>query len=174
MESRYDFNTSRIIQGYLDQALPEFELEVYLGQAHPSGELENLTERFVAGVEGGLAYKLFTKKDRTRLIRNRERIRIDSINALNILAAFSGEFKQYINTASNYANEAGFGLVVVDGFGRICPTTGADLFDYGMGAPKIESVERFNKFLKLVKKAKPQLDVEHAGLMITLNSIFLP
>lgn len=149
MELQIDFNNPRILQGYKEQALPQAGLEESAG-------------RFVVGSEGGLAYTLFQEK-----LGFPMRFRVSSASEMAVVQDYFNSVQAYVTNAGKHAEQQGFGLVRVGDKNVISDGCGLDDFIYeaGLGSANIESAERFQTFLEMIKSGKGELDKQYERIV---------
>lgn len=151
MKFEIDFNYPAILHGHLNQALPQIGLE-------------ELAERFVVGSEGGLAYKLFSN----HLIKEVPiRIKSTSFREINANKQYYNAVEAYIQDSQNHAKRYEFGLVYVGEKRVIFPGINCDEFIYNVsiGSINIKSLEKFRRFLEMMKSGREYLDKGHAEVL---------
>jgi len=132
----YDFNHPSILKGYLEQAKPQYGLEDVKG--------------IVVGKSGGLAYHLFADEG-GGLPRE---FQITSFDSMNKVKKYFNEFEEFLYKNEKRALATGFLLVSINPNdnrifnGRISPL---DIYCAGIGDDTIENVQKFEKFLYMVK-----------------------
>lgn len=154
MELKIDFNNPRILQGYVEQALSQIGLEESAG-------------RIRAGSKGGLAYTLFQDKYRGFPLQ----FRISSASEMAIVQDYFNAVQAYVTNAGKHAEQHGFGLVIEN---EKVITNGISLDDFiynaGLGSSTIESAERFQAFLDMIKSGKKELNKQYEGLVEKVKS----
>lgn len=137
MDLKIDFNNPHILRGYLEQALPQI------------APREFLIRQMTIGKEGGLAYRLFNGSEWRNVP---EKPRMHTRDEIKLVKNYFGALETYIQTAEEHAKEHDFGLVYVKE-DDINPTLGVDypLFSVGMGDVSIGSVEKFERFMQMLK-----------------------
>jgi len=160
MELKIDFNNPRILQGYKEQALIQADLEESAG-------------RFVVGSEGGLAYTLFKDKfQRFPLHKDKFQgfplqFRVCSVSEMAVVQDYFSAVQAYVTNAGKHAKQQGFGLVRVGDRTVISDGCGLDDFIYeaGLGSVNIESAERFQTFLDMIKSGKSELNKQYERIV---------
>src|SRR3989344_3142560 len=150
MELKIDFNNPRILQGYKEQALIQADLEESAG-------------RFVVGSEGGLAYTLFKDKFQGFPLQ----FRVCSVSEMAVVQDYFSAVQAYVTNAGKHAKQQGFGLVRVGDRTVISDGCGLDDFIYeaGLGSVNIESAERFQTFLDMIKSGKSELNKQYERIV---------
>jgi hypothetical protein len=152
-----NFNNPTMLQAYKEQALSQVGLE-------------DFGHRIVVGEEGGLAYTLFKRKMDFPL-----QFRICSASEKESVLNYFDAIGTYLKNAGNHSERHQFGLVRVDPNNIITPGMGLDDFIYeaALGSLKIESAERFEAFLEMVKSGKGELDKQYERLVEKAKPLFL-
>lgn len=148
MGLKINFNNPRILQGHLEQALPQTSLQ-------------ESTKRFVVGSSGGLAYKLFENIYHGLPLQ----FRISSVSEMAAVQDYFNAVHGYVRDAGEHAGRHGFKLVLFDE--KEVSDYGLDDFIYstGLGSTDIESAERFQAFLEMIKSGKSKLDKQYEGIV---------
>ena len=149
------FDNPKILRGYLDQALTQVGLE-------------EARHRIIGGRDGGLAYTLFKDPVREILSEFRATSRSDKPAVKENLDAV----EKYIQSAEKHAKRYGFGLIAirkVEKFGTYLSLESC-IDPGGIGGP-IESPERFEEFLKMVKEVRGDLDEQYKLVETAFKSL---
>ena len=149
MALKIDFNNPQILAGHLEQALPQYGLQEVKG--------------ILIGKEGGLAYSLF--KDSYNSYNIVREFGATSLNEMSVVRAYFDAVQRYVQQGSEHAKKFGFDLVEAD-TSKTTVTNGLDLGSYiyyaGIGSATIENVERFKRFLEMVKEGHPEIERQYA------------
>lgn len=149
---KIDFNHPSILQGYLEQAKPQFALENVRG--------------IVVGKTGGLAYRLFAD-DGKELPTS---FNVRSIDSMKKVMSYLESIKAFIGESESYANNLGFRLVYINPPSNSISNgleSQSNIYFSGIGDKTIESVERFEKFLEMVKDYS-KINRERNGNLISI------
>lgn len=147
MNIEYNFNESNLLKAYLQQTIPQFEL----GEARFKIEV---------GENGGLTYNLFTVSDECC-----KQFTIDTINQMEKTIFYFSSVKHYLQYAEQHARSFDFGLVFKKNGSLIGPCSLEDtgmrssyIYHLGIGDSLIETRERLEEFLSMIKEGKDRLD----------------
>ncbi len=154
MALTFNFNDRRILERYLEQALPQ------LG-------LEDAASRFFSGREGGLGYLLFPNQDLAKMPE-----RIYNLYQMSLAQSYFSGVKNYLDFAEAYAKSQGFGLVAATSPDKEPPVIqlrtkddSISVYALGIGSPAIESAEKFENFLRMAKEKRGQMDEQYKNLI---------
>ncbi|HLD79332.1 MAG TPA: hypothetical protein VJA18_02130 [Candidatus Nanoarchaeia archaeon] len=161
MSFHYDFNDPNLISSYLEQALPQ-------------AGLEHDRKKFVIGHHGGIGYGLFSIGFR---YWDCSKANVATYNDLQQTRDYFGVIGAYIETAKTYAQGKGFGLV------SILPTNIGDRLTHfdrsspfhstGIGEVRLESLERLEGFLRMIKEGKPALEEQYQKVTASAKDLFV-
>lgn len=148
MALKINFNDPNIIRGYFDQEFPSMGLD------------EAGRSRFVIGREGGIAYRLFdgsiVRTYPTELI-------VRCASDISAGREYSMAVINYLHEARALAGERGFLLVYANNVcGDLCIgpwTEKSYLYLAGIGAISLESADKFEKFVNMIRDGRGKLDV---------------
>ena len=142
---KINFNNPHILRGHLEQALPQFEME-------------EVSQRFVIGREGGIGYRLFPSSD---LPIN---LRIGTLKEINAAMAYQKAIQHYcfliagriaassklelLKTEPNPSREKGLEQLGDNAY----------ILDAMIGRREIEDATQFELFLHCLKVHKEKLD----------------
>jgi hypothetical protein len=154
---KIDFNNPKILEGYLEQTIPQ------LG-------LEHLIPNLVVGTTGGLAYSLFEKDNLMKYPKN---LRSQTLEDFGFVSQYYSAITDYINFAKEKANEFGFGLVFIGGDKLISEklSNQQSIYMSGIGAGKIEQYSHFERFVKLLIDSESSLS-ELSKKINQLNTLY--
>ncbi len=149
-----NFNNPLILGGYLEQAKPQYGLENVDG--------------IVVGKVGGLAYHLFTDcgKELSR------EFQIKSHDSIKNGRKYFDELEAFLDRNEERAIAYGFQLVTIrpsDNSIFIGPKSLPYIYYTGIGDTNIESIEKFEKFLEMVKTYCKTIQAENEKLKEILS-----
>lgn len=147
MTLELNFNDSSVLRGYLHQALPQVELA-------------DDARRFLIGETGGLAYSLFS--DASRLGHE---MRFHSTDGISRVATYLGMLRGHLDFGRDFVEKHGFKLVSAfknvggrDTEIQAFDPAKSNVYTAAIGDTSIESAERLEAFLTMVKEGKPRFD----------------
>ena len=142
MTLEVDFNDPRILQGYVEQ----FRQQLGLNEGN----------RLVVGSQGGLAYALFTG-DNSDYPQN---FPAGTFCNLSCIKRYVNSVKDYLDRACSLSENFGFELVREDSERKIVEFTIGDfVYGAGIGSPTIEGANRLERFVKMIKEGRSELDL---------------
>jgi hypothetical protein len=145
-----DFNRPSMLEAYKEQALSQHGLE-------------EDARRILVGSQGGLAYILFPSPIHELPLDISVRTGSDVMLARDYFDAVHS----YVIGAGQHAEKHGFGLVRVEEKNLLAEGVrlGDFIYSAGIGSVNIDSAERFQAFLEMVKSGKGELDKQYVGLV---------
>lgn len=160
MTSNIDFNNPQNIQKHLARALPLYGLE-------------GVKDRFSTGDTRGLGYMLVPRSMSARFIditKTLQTVPADNPSLANYVCVA----RDYVKFSQNYAQKHGFKLLK---FVESEELLLDDLpLSYAIGDTSIESLEKFERFLEMIKQGKVELDkqreIVEARAMDVTHAIF--
>ena len=134
----FNFNDQKILEAYINQALPK------LG-------LENLKDRIIAGKEGGLAYLLFENNIGNRLkidfTDNSREKRLQTTRYYDFI-------EQYIEVSRMFAEKHGFGILCLESDALVKKIDSSPYHSLVIGDSNIDSLNKLEKFLEMIKSER--------------------
>ena len=144
MSLEINFNNPDILKGYVDQALPQ-------------REIGNLRPRIIVGKGGGLAYMLFEEDNSCSILP--QTIPIREFNELAKTKRYINFLEFYINCAKEHADKFKFIMLEKLPYEELkLMHESSLLYNPCIGDIEIGSVERFEKFIDMVKEGHEELD----------------
>lgn len=185
MDFTYEFNRPRMLREYLGQALHQVLFPRSEEGMKPEvkkrleGTERYLTERIVVGDKGGLAYALF-REDDSKLFSSLPLQREANLDPIKEL---SDIIKQYKITAGNIARGSGFDIVAQErqrhdahnwNFSLVNDyrSDSSPLTSMAIGGRVIESVERVENFVTMVREHYQRLDEWLADVVKKRGKVF--
>ncbi|MBS3080914.1 hypothetical protein J4221_05560 [Candidatus Pacearchaeota archaeon] len=153
-----NFNHPLILQGYLEQAIPQYGLEDVKG--------------IVVGKSGGLAYHLFADEGEG-LPRE---LQIKGVDSIKKVKKYFDEIEAFLDRGSRCASNFGFRLVSIK-HSLSSPDkriyngldSESDIYCVGIGDGFIRNVEKFEKFLEMIKTNNQSIQNENKKLKEILS-----
>lgn len=156
------FNDSLVLKGYLNQALPQMGIEN--------------DPKIVVGDSGGLAYCLFEPGRREESLVNLfpTNFNVRTLGSLETVTEYVRQVHRYTKMAAGFAKELDFKQVSVSEGEFASPKTittvteadkDTELYSLGIGDSEIESMEKLERFLAMVKIAKNPLEEAYAQII---------
>jgi len=151
-----NFNNPHILRGCVDQAVQQ-------------KGLEDVSERFLIGSCGGLAYALYGVE-----IKDKTLPRIVTYGCVvDGLINFGKAIEQYEIRAEEIAKDSGFkelGIRSDDSFWEEPPRE-VDLYSAAIGAVDIVSKERFEDFITMIAAGKDELTILYRQVVTAANAL---
>jgi len=149
-------------------------LQVHLAQALSQHGFEGVRNRILIGDSGGLAYMLVPRPTSARLIDIRKHLETTPADNVSF-ANYVNAARDYVRFSENHAQQHEFKLLK---YGESEEVTLDNIpFSYGIGDNSIESLEKFKRFLEMIKQGRVELDRQYetvaARARDAANSIFL-
>ncbi len=141
-----DFNNPKILQAYKELALPK-------------AGLEESTDRIIVGGGGGLVYTLFQGE----LKGFPTKFEANSLSEMGVVQDYFNAVQTYLTNAGKHAEQHGFRLIRIGSRDILydCFNPEGLIYNASLGSMDIESVERFEEFLEMVKSGKGELDKQY-------------
>jgi len=152
-----NFNNRSILQGHLEQALP---------QVFAEKEVESINNRLVLGTLGGLGYKLFPDFNELP-----SAFSIRKFKDIGQIQDYLVTTNRYISAATDHAKKFGFEMLSIEDLRNpservLRPVVNQEDYVYcsAIGSPEIAGSVRFNRFIDMLEQGYDTLNNQYSEL----------